>query len=99
MWEMCGSLIFLGDEEKGAEFGVKLENTWLWLCSEVGGPKNRGGDPSSSGAGLDFFFPEDDSALCCSAGCVPWGVIAPVGAGKDALGGVCAYESGPPGEA
>lgn len=56
------------------------------------------GDPSSSGAGFCFFFPEEDSVLF-SGGCMFWGVVAPVGAGREALGGVCAYDSGPPGEA
>lgn len=88
-WDMCDSLVFCGDEEKGAEFGVKLEKTWLWPWSEAGGPKKRGGEASSRGAGFDFFFPEEDS-VAGSGGCVDWGVVAPGGPGSDALGGVWA---------
>lgn len=90
---MCGSLLFFGDEEKGAELGVKFENTELGLS--VAGLNKLGGEPSSSGAGFCFFLPDEDSVFG-SGGCVPCGVAAPVGAVSEALGGVRAYDSGPP---
>lgn len=95
-WDMCASLLFLGDDEKGAELGVKLENTELGFS--VAGLYRFRGEPSSSGAGFCFFFPDEDSVFG-SGGCVPCGVAAPVGATSEALGGVRAYDSGPPGEA